>query len=233
MISKGIPIYLASAALSASSLAACGGSDENEAATVEEAPVEEVASEVAPAPSIFADVSGGEYGLEKGHASLLWKISHNGLSYYTARFTSFDATLDFDPDNPASSSVTVAVDPTSVRTDHPDGDEWDAELANGDQFFNAGSFPEITFVSTGITPTGDTTGLINGDLTLLGTTLPITLEASFNGVANPPWYGGRDVVGFSATSTIKRSDFGMNALIPNIGDEVSIIVEAEFLEAEG
>ncbi|MEM6410044.1 MAG: YceI family protein [Pseudomonadota bacterium] len=211
-------------------VAACGGDSGDtsaDAAATDNAETE-VAAEV---PSAFADVNPGSYELENTHASLLWKISHNGLSYYTARFTSFDATLELAAEDPTASSVSVSIDPTSVRTDHPDGDEWDAELANGAQFFNAGSFPEITFVSTDITATGDTNGLIIGDLTMLGTTLPVTLEANFNGVASPPWYEGRNVIGFSAVGTIKRSDFGMDALIPNIGDEVEIIVEAEFLES--
>ncbi|MEO0881792.1 MAG: YceI family protein [Pseudomonadota bacterium] len=221
-------IILPATLLATLSLVSCGGS-------TPEAPVETEATGPAveaAANNAFAEVSAGVYELEKGHASLLWKISHNGLSYYTARFTEFDATLNFDPIDPTASSVTVTVDPNSVRTDHPDGDEWDNELATGDKFFNAGVFPEITFVSTDVTATGETAGLIIGDLTLLGTTLPVTLEASFNGVGNPPWYGGRDVIGFSATGSIARSEFGMDKLIPNIGDEVEIIVEAEFLESE-
>jgi len=215
-------------------LAACGDApaEDTSAPAADAAEIETVATQAPePAPAL-AEVAAGSYELEKSHASLLWKISHNGLSYYTARFTGFDASLNFDPADPSASSVSVSVDPTSVRTDHPDGDEWDTELGTGEKFFNAGAFPEISFTSTDITTTGETTGLITGDLTLLGTTRPVTLEASFNGVNNPPWYGGRDVIGFSAKSTIKRSEFGMNHLIPNIGDEVEIIVEAEFLEAE-
>ena len=58
------------------------------------------------------------------------------------------------------------------------------------------------------------------------------LSVSFNGVRNFAWYGERDVIGFSATATLKRSDFGMTALLPAIGDEVTIIIEAEFVEVE-
>ena len=223
------------AGLLALSLAACGGADApaSEDTATPDSSTNEAALETQTAPpTAFAEVSSGDYALEKSHASLLWKISHNDLSWYTARFAEFDASLAFDASNPSASSVTVTIDPTSVRTDHPDGDEWDIELANGEKFFNASVHPSITFQSTDLTATGETTGLITGDLTLLGATLPVTLEASFNGVANPPWYNGRDVIGFSATATIKRSDFGMDTLIPNIGDEVQVIIEAEFLESE-
>ena len=217
-------------------LAACGNGDGAETAsgsreTVAE-PVDTPSETPAVLPAELQEVSAGSYGLEKTHASLLWSVSHNGLSNYTARFTEFDATLDFDPADPAGSTLSVTVNPRSVRTDHPDGDEWDTELATGDQFFNAGTHPKITFVSTDITPTGDTTGLITGDLTLLGVTRQITMDARYNGVGNQPFFGERDILGFSATATLNRSDFGMDALIPNIGDAVQITVEAEFLENE-
>ncbi|MEM9670028.1 MAG: YceI family protein [Pseudomonadota bacterium] len=238
MIISTAPKQTAIVALFGSLVAACGGGEPTDETTEAEiaasdVAVEETTADEASSATALAEVSAGSYDLEKGHASLLWKISHNGLSYYTARFTAFDATLNFDPADPAASTLSVTIDPTSVRTDHPDGDEWDTELATDEKFFNAGEYPEITFTSTDVTTTGDTTGLIIGDLNLLGTALPVTLDTTFNGVTTPPWYNGRDVIGFSATATIKRSEFGMDALIPNIGDEVNIIVEAEFLQSEG
>ena len=88
----------------------------------------------------------------------------------------------------------------------------------------------------GLTPsderTGDLTGTVTGDLTLLGVTNPVTLDVTYNGVANPPWYGGRDVIGFDASTTLNRSDVGMGAYIPNIGDAVKVDFSGEFLQDE-
>ena len=71
---------------------------------------------------------------------------------------------------------------------------------------------------------------MTGDLTFLGVTRPVTLDVTYNGVARMPWAPDQDKIGFSATTTLKRSDFGMGAYIPNIGDEVEVIIEAEFAE---
>ena len=179
----------------------------------------------------FAEAASGTYKLEKTHASLTWRISHNGLSNYTARFTEFDATIEFDPDNPAASTVTATINPLSVETDHPtQREKWNNEVATDDRFLNGDEFPDITFVSTSVEQTGEFTGIINGELTLLGVTVPVALDATYNGTGNAPWFGTRDLIGFSASGTINRSDFGMTALLPNIGDEVEIIIEAEFLQ---
>lgn len=179
----------------------------------------------------FTEAASGTYKIEKTHAFLTWRISHNGLSNYTARFTDFDATIEFDPDNPVASSVTATINPLSVETDHPtQREKWNNEIATDNRFLNGDEFPAITFESTSIEQTGEFTGIISGNLTLLGVTQPVTLEATYNGTGNAPWFGTRDLIGFSAQGTIKRSDFGMTALLPNIGDEVEIIIEAEFLQ---
>ncbi|MEM6410043.1 MAG: YceI family protein [Pseudomonadota bacterium] len=179
----------------------------------------------------FEEAAAGTYNLEKSHASLTWRISHNGLSQYTARFTEFDASIDFNPEDPVSSTVTASINPLSVETDHPtEREKWNGELATDDRFLNGDEFPEITFVSTGVEATGDFTGVITGDLTMLGVTVPVSLEATYNGTGNAPWFGTKDLIGFSARGVLNRSDFGMTALLPNIGDEVEIIIEAEFLQ---
>lgn len=179
----------------------------------------------------FEEANSGLYELETTHASLIWRVKHQGLSYYTARFTQFDAQIEFNPQDPVQSSVTAQVNPLSVETDHPTKDSWDQTLATDSKWFNGEAFPDITFASKGIERTGDFTGIITGDLTFLGVTKEIELNVTYNGTGNAPWFGARDLIGFSATGTLKRSDFGMTALLPNIGDEVEIIIEAEFLEA--
>ena len=182
-----------------------------------------------------ADMPAGEYVLDKSHASLTWKVSHFGLSNYTARFTRFDATLDFDPANPANSALKVTVDPTSVETDYPNADakDFDKELAESERWFNAGEFPDISFASTGIEMKGETTGIVTGDLTFMGVTKPVSLDVSFNGAFEERPFSGLATLGFSATGSVTRSDWGMSGLVPNIGDDVDLLIEVEFYQPEG
>jgi len=217
-------------------LVACGNEPADLPPPAEETDADTVPSvESAPAPAdILATegVNSGRYELETTHASLVWTVSHNGLSKYTARFTDFDVALDLDAADPAASNVTAAINPVSIRTDHPSGPDWDTTLGSDEKWFNAGAFPEISYKSTGIDLTSDNTGTISGELTLLGITKSVPLNVTYNGTRNFPWYGERDVVGFSATASLRRSDFGMLYLLPDIGDDVTIQIEAEFVEAE-
>jgi len=177
------------------------------------------------------DVPAGAYKLDPTHASLTWKVSHLGLSNYTARFSKFDAELEFDPANMAGSKLKVTVDPTSLKTDYPFADtkDFDKKLSMGEKYFNAGKHPEITFVSTGVEMTGDKTAKVTGDLTLLGVTKSVVMDVTLNGVmANQP-FAKKPALGFSATTKVKRSEFGMTELVPMVGDEVTLLIEAEFL----
>lgn len=178
----------------------------------------------------YEAANSGNYELEKSHAFLHWRISHNGLSKYTATFSEFDAAIDFNPDQPELSSVEASINPMSVVTNHPTNPNWDGEIGGDKRFLNGKEFPVITFKSTRIERTGEFTGIIYGDLTLVGVTKEVALNTTYNGTGNAPWFGTRDLIGFSATGTFKRSDFGILALLPAIGDEIEIIIEAEFLE---
>jgi len=213
-------------------VAACGAEPASETTPP---PTEETP---APAPaavetvSPLLEVSSAAYAIEPTHASVVWSVSHNGLSNYTARFMDFSAALIFNAEDPTLSTLTASINPLSVRTDHPEGPDWDTTLGTDEKWFNATAFPAITYASTGVTLTGETTGIVQGDLTFLGVTKQVPLSVTFNGLRNFAWFGERDVIGFSATATLKRSDFGMTALLPGIGDEVTLTIETEFLQAE-
>lgn len=185
-----------------------------------------VATAIVPA---HAQVPAATYKLDPTHASVTWKVKHMGLSNYTARFTKIDATLTFDPANKAASKLNVRIDPKSIRTDYPFPDkvDFDTKLAMGEEWFNAGEFGSITFTSTKVEMTGDNTAKVTGDLTLLGVTKPVVLDAVLNGAIEHP-ITKKPAVGFSATGTIKRSEFGMMKYIPMIGDEVQLLIETEF-----
>ena len=232
------------ASVSALALVACGGPSApvNTAETpAETAPA--AAPEAAPAEAPAAEVKYGKtatYKLDPTHASLIWRVKHLGLSNYTARFTDFDATLQFNPDDASATSLTATINPASVETDysgdykagHADSgfDSWNQDLAQSDKHFNAGAFPQITFNTTEVSKTGPDTGTVTGDLTFLGVTKPVTLDVKYNGVAQFPWAPEQDHIGFSATTTLTRSDFGLTAGTPYVGDEVEVIIEAEFGE---
>ncbi len=201
-------------------LAACGAPT---APVTTEAPLAETAVEHT-APS-------GAYTLEKAHASLIVRVGHLGYSHFTARLQTWDATLHLDTATPENSNITVTIDPRSIASDNPPTGFIDIMR---DDFLKAGQFPEITFRSTRIERTGPNTANITGDLTLLGVTHPVTLEARFNGGYEGMQLDPHARVGFSAHGTFNRSEFGMAYGIPpegtNLGvsDEVEVIIETEF-----
>ena len=221
-------------------LAACTPASGPAASPESAAPAAEAATtEAAPAAEV-AYGKAATYRIDPTHASITWRVNHFGLAKYTARFKSFDATLSFNPADIAANAVDVTIDPLSVETDYP-GDykaghadsgfaSWNEDLAKNAQWFNAGAHPQISFKSTSATQASPANGTVTGDLTFLGVTRPVTLDVTYNGVARMPWAPDQDKIGFSATTTLKRSDFGMGAYIPNIGDEVEVIIEAEFAE---
>ncbi|PHS28435.1 MAG: polyisoprenoid-binding protein [Robiginitomaculum sp.] len=174
----------------------------------------------------------GHYQMDKTHASLTWKIQHLGLAYYTARFTDLDIDLTFDAANPEKSTVSATINPAQVRTDYPypEKEDFDTILATDAKWFNSTAFPKITFTATGLTLTGDKTGTMTGDLSFLGVTRPITLAVTLSGYQEKHPFAGIPALGFSATTTLKRSDWGLKTLLPLIGDDVQIIIEAEFMK---
>ncbi|MBV6633343.1 MAG: YceI family protein [Alphaproteobacteria bacterium] len=179
-------------------------------------------------------VPSGTYVLDPTHASIIWKVSHLGLSDYTARFNRFDATVDFNVEDPAASSVQVSIDPTSVDTDYPNAEtkDFNAKLAYQADFFDADQFPAITFTSTGIEVTGDRTAIIRGNLEFLGVSKEIALDTTMNGFLENHPFANIPAIGFSGTTTIDRTEWGMGWGQGAVGNEVEILIEAEFFKAQ-
>lgn len=175
------------------------------------------------------DAPAGEYTLDKTHASITWKIKHLGLSNYTARFASFDSVVVLDPKTPTKSTISVTIDPRSVKTDFPFPEKEDFDKVIAEKFLMAGEHPAITFQSTGLKATGAKTGKLSGNLTMMGVTKPIVMDVTLNGAMVHP-FRKIPVVGFTATGSFKRSDFGSTVLQGPIGDEITVIVEAEFFK---
>ena len=165
----------------------------------------------------------GEYALDPDHASAYFAITHLGFSHYHGRFDHIDATLNLNPADLKKSTVTATIYPASVDTHNS---TLDAELA-GKNFFNADAFPTITFTSDKIDVVSKNHGKIHGTLTLLGVSKPVVFDTIFNGAGTDP-FGHTEKVGFSADLHIKRSDYGMTAYLPAVGDDVDLHIEAEF-----
>jgi polyisoprenoid-binding protein YceI len=145
-----------------------------------------------------------------------------GLSHSFGKFTDYQGAISLDEADPEKSAVDVVIQTASVDLND---DKWN-EHVKGKDFFDVEKFPTMTFKSTKIEKTGDQTANVTGDLTLLGVTKPVTLTVVHNKTGKHPM---KDVMatGFSATGTIKRSDFGMKYGLPMVGDDVKLIIEAE------
>lgn len=188
-----------------------------------------VAAAPAAAQSAKIDAPAGEYVLDKTHASITWKVMHLGMSHYTARFTGFDMALVLDPATPTKSTISVTIDPRSVETDFPFPEKEDFDKVIAEKFLMAGEHPTITFQSSSLKATGPKTGKLTGNLTLMGVTKPVTLDVKLNGAMVHP-FRKVPVIGFSATGTFKRSEFGSTVLQGPVGDEITVIIEAEFFK---
>lgn len=178
----------------------------------------------------------GVYQLDPAHARLLFRVNHLGFSHYTALIQTFDAELTYDPDHPEAMTVSATADPASVETHYPDASFDFNAFIEGPDFLNSAAYPEARFVSTVVARTGEKTADVTGDLTLHGVTKPVTFAVTFNG-----GYGGHPLdvgarIGFSATATFNRSDFGIGWGLPPPGttmgvfDPVEVILEAEFVK---
>lgn len=170
-----------------------------------------------------AQVKAGTYVLDKSHGKITWSISHMGFSTYIGQFTDVDAKLTLDPVKPANSTLDVTVNFSGIGTYN---DKLDAHLKSED-FFNVSKFPTATFKATKIELTSSKTAKISGDLTLLGVTKTVTVDATFNQAGPTPMTNDYRV-GFTGSSKLKRSDFGMTKFFPMLGDDVTLDIEAEF-----
>jgi polyisoprenoid-binding protein YceI len=168
-----------------------------------------------------ADLPAGSFFLDKKHTSVIAKVMHLGVSLYTMRFNTADASFTYDPAHPDSAAVKATVDTTSLDV----GASYGRQFAQ--EFLDAGKYPTATFVSTALARAPDgRTGTMTGDLTLRGVTRPVVFEVTFLGVGHGLL--GGTITGFSARTTIKRSQFGSTYLQSLVGDDVRIEIEAEF-----
>jgi polyisoprenoid-binding protein YceI len=180
------------------------------------------ASAAAPGPA-FESVKAGTYKVESYHTQVGFSLSHFGFTNYSGLFSGATGSLHLDPTHPDASKLDVTIPVDSIITTVP---KLTDEL-KGDKWFDVAKFPQATFKSTSValTPGGDAT--ITGNLTLHGVTKPVVLHAHLLGAGVNP-LDKAYTVGFQASGTIKRSDFGVSLYAPALGDDVELSIAGAF-----
>ncbi len=217
------------AAVSSIALAAC---EKPEVAAEPAAPAEAAGAAPAPSPEAAAaeapfDVSAtipGHYKSDQGHAYITFSYDHQGYARPWLRWRRWTGDLNWNPSAPEQSSITAVIDATSIDSGV---DRFDEHLKSAD-FFEVATYPQVSFNSTSVTIDGSASAKIAGDLTIKGVTKPVTLDVKINRAADDDFAKGYKL-GFSGKTSIKRSEFGVDKYVPFVGDDVEIIIEAEFV----
>ena len=168
-----------------------------------------------------------KYMLDASHSQIVFSYDHLGYSTNWGMFSGFDGEIMFNQDDPAASSVTVSFPVMSMFTG------WEARFNHfmDADFFDATEDEMVTFTSTSIEVTGENTAKITGDLTLNDITKSVVLDAVLNKVGDHPM-AKKPWAGFSATTTLVRSDFGVGNFAPFVSDEVQVQISIEASKAD-
>lgn len=161
------------------------------------------------------------YTVDKAHSTALFRVKHLGVSYLWGRFNDLSGNFTIDEANPARSSVDIVIRAASVDTDNAKRDK---HLRSPD-FFNAKTFPVLTFKSTQVKTTGKNLVEVTGKLSIHGKTRTVTMPLKRVGTGKDPWGGTR--TGFEGELTINRNDYGITYMPGGIGKEVRLVLGIE------
>jgi polyisoprenoid-binding protein YceI len=166
----------------------------------------------------------GDYVLDVAHSRLGFVARHAMVTKVRGAFNDFEGTAHLDGDDPTKSSASVSIEVASVDTRQPQRDD---HLRNND-FFDAATYPKITFVSTSVEKLSEETFRMTGDLTIKNVTRPVSVDFEYSGSATDPY--GNQRVGFEGSTVINRKDFGVNfnAVLETGGVMVSEKITLEF-----
>ena len=157
------------------------------------------------------------------HTTIFWTVSHGGFTKVNYQFRKINKVdFMFDPSDVSKSSVKVDIEAASLDSNHAFRDNW----ARSETELNVWKFRTIQFESTKIEKTGDNTGQMTGNLTMRGVTQPVTMTVTYN-KSGKHVSGKYSIDGFSAQGKLKRSDFGLKAFVPWIGDDIDFTIELE------
>ncbi|SHI83746.1 Polyisoprenoid-binding protein YceI [Shimia gijangensis] len=175
----------------------------------------------------FVTAEPQKYVLDPSHSQIVFSYQHLGYSSNWGMFSGFEGEIMFDQEDPGASSVSVSMPVMSMIT----GWEPRSQHFMSPDFFGATEADLVTFTSTGIEVTGDQTAKIAGDLSMNGQTMSVVLDAVLNKAGAHPM-AGKDWLGFSATTTLLRSDYGVGKFAPYTSDEVPVMISIEAMKAE-
>jgi polyisoprenoid-binding protein YceI len=176
----------------------------------------------APQETAQQAIPSGQYSLDKAHGFLMFTYLHQGYSHPILGFDAFDVRLTYNAEHPQKSTVFVNINPDSVDA----GTEIFHEHLTSSRWFDVLKYPEIRVVSTGISHLQGDKWRLDGNLTIKGITKPVTLDVTMNRAGNN-WWTNVPMIGFSARTTIKRSNWGMGEYVPQISDDVEVMIEIE------
>ncbi len=169
-----------------------------------------------------ASARADSYKVEAAHSTVIFRVKHVSASYYNGRFNDISGTIEFDPANPSSSSINLAIAADSVDTNN---EQRDAHL-RGPDFLNVKQFPTITFKSESVRKSGESTYSVTGKLSIRGVTRTVTASVEHVGSSEIGQFGPR--TGFSTRITINRRDFNVNYGTDEVvGDNVELILDIE------
>lgn len=171
-------------------------------------------------------VTAGNYTVDTAHTQVAWRVNHMGFTMLDGLFGATGGTATFDPKNPAATKVSIDFDIAKSLTVTSPGF---AEHLKSKDFFDVANHPTAKFVSTRVQPMGDH-WMLNGNLTIKGQTKPVQLTVRFMGAGENPMNKKKNV-GFTATGSINRSDFGLGMAAPVVSDKVDLTINAAFVAA--
>jgi polyisoprenoid-binding protein YceI len=177
---------------------------------------------------VAAPVFATTYTLEPDYTQGVFRWNHLGFSSPAAQFGQGQGTLEFDPANPTRAMVKVTIPLSTLNTGVPALDD---DFRSND-FFDTARFPTATFTSTRVEPAAGTDRLrVTGDLNLHGVTRSVTLDVTVVKIGTNP-RSGVPTIGFDATATLKRSEFGLGEYVPQVGDEIQMHIITQGAEAK-
>lgn len=169
------------------------------------------------------EVPAGTYEIFSDETLVRYTVNHLGVNDYWGTFAGTTGTLSIDPKNIAAAKIDVTIPVYQLETTNRD---LDAELYSS-AFFDYIKFRDMHFVSTEVKRTGPNTAQVTGDLTIRDVTKPLTLDVTFHGATMSPFGGDELFIGFDATGSVKRSEFGLGKWVPIVSDETRIFISAE------
>lgn len=155
------------------------------------------------------------------HAFVHFRIQHLGYSWLYGSFNDFSGDFSFDSNDLSSAKASIVINTASLDTNHAERDKH----LRSDDFFDVKKFPQIKFVSTGFNPSVNNEGILHGNLTIHGVTRSVSLQVQQIGEGMDPWGGYR--AGFFATTTLNRSDFGVDKNLGPASEKVEITLSIE------